>query len=135
MDQAGLRRYRRHHLLANTEDTEMTTDVKETLVQRGKRYGNFDEHARVTYNIKKAMQNSGNWETLAADQKEALDMIAHKIGRILCGDPNYDDSWHDIAGYSVLVEQRLIAAKNKGAPPPPAPSRGSLPLTGGCDRD
>ena len=34
-------------------------------------------------------------------------MILHKIGRILNGDPNYADSWHDIAGYAKLVEDEL----------------------------
>ena len=34
-------------------------------------------------------------------------MIFHKIGRIVNGDPNYADSWHDIAGYAKLVEDRL----------------------------
>ena len=38
-------------------------------------------------------------------------MVAHKIGRILNGDPNYIDSWHDIIGYTRLVEQRLDAAE------------------------
>jgi hypothetical protein len=41
------------------------------------------------------------------DQAEALDMIFHKIGRILNGDPNYADSWIDIAGYAKLVADRL----------------------------
>lgn len=47
------------------------------------------------------------WNTLAADQKEALEMIAHKLGRIANGDPDYADSWVDIAGYSKLVADRL----------------------------
>ena len=47
------------------------------------------------------------WRKLADDQREALEMTAHKIGRILNGDPNYIDSWHDISGYVRLVEQRL----------------------------
>jgi hypothetical protein len=34
-------------------------------------------------------------------------MIVHKIGRILNGDPNYDDSWADIAGYAQLVVKEL----------------------------
>ena len=34
-------------------------------------------------------------------------MIAHKIGRILNGDPNYADSWVDIAGYAQLVANEL----------------------------
>ena len=41
------------------------------------------------------------------DQKEALFMIAHKIGRIINGDPDYADSWIDIAGYAKLVGDRL----------------------------
>jgi hypothetical protein len=45
------------------------------------------------------------------DQREALDMIAHKIGRILNGDPNYADSWVDIAGYAKLVADRLESGK------------------------
>ena len=34
-------------------------------------------------------------------------MIAHKIGRILNGDPNYLDSWIDIVGYAQLIVDRL----------------------------
>ena len=44
---------------------------------------------------------------LSPDQREALEMIAHKIARILNGDPDYADSWHDIAGYAQLVADRL----------------------------
>jgi len=46
-------------------------------------------------------------KALAHDQQEALDMICHKIGRILNGDPDYADNWHDIAGYAQLVADRL----------------------------
>jgi hypothetical protein len=44
---------------------------------------------------------------LTPDQQEALDMIFHKIGRIVNGDPDYADSWIDIAGYATLVADRL----------------------------
>ena len=81
--------------------------IDATLAERGQRYGSFDGHARITQNIKRAMQDSPNWEGLADDQKETLEMVAHKIGRILNGDPNYVDSWHDIIGYTKLVETRL----------------------------
>ena len=56
------------------------------------------------------MLASPNWRhgKLASDQRETLDMIAHKIGRILNGDPNYHDSWHDIIGYTKLVADRLV---------------------------
>ena len=81
--------------------------IDATLDTRGQRYGSFDGHARVTQAIKQAMAQGRNWDSLAPDQKEALEMIAHKAGRILNGDPDYADSWHDIAGYSRLVELRL----------------------------
>ena len=46
------------------------------------------------------------------DQREALEMIAHKIARILNGDPNYADNWIDIAGYATLVANRLEKEDN-----------------------
>jgi len=83
------------------------TDIAATLSQRGSRYGAFETHARITQDLKVVMGDTPNWAFLADDQKEALEMIAHKIGRILNGDPNYDDSWIDIAGYAKLVADRL----------------------------
>lgn len=82
-------------------------DIDATLEERGNRYGSFDEHARITQNIKAAMADSPNWSTLLPEMKEALEMIAHKAGRILNGDPMYHDSWHDIIGYTKLVADKL----------------------------
>lgn len=81
--------------------------IDATLAERGSRYGAFTGHAAITQEIKRAMQRGSKWNELADDQKEALEMVAHKIGRILNGDPNYVDSWHDIIGYTKLVEDRL----------------------------
>lgn len=81
-----------------------------TLDERGKRYGKFTGHAAITQKLKDVMYTHNDWagwEALANDQKEALEMITHKIGRILNGDPNYADSWIDIAGYAKLVADRL----------------------------
>ena len=83
------------------------SNVDATLSERGQRYGEFAGHAGVTQTLKRAMGQHPGWRKLADDQKEALEMTAHKIGRILNGDPNYIDSWHDISGYVRLVEQRL----------------------------
>lgn len=81
--------------------------IASTLSERGQRYGSFRGHAAITWSIKNAMRSAGNWPKLNSSQREALDMIAHKIGRILNGDPNYADSWHDIAGYAKLVDDEL----------------------------
>ena len=85
------------------------TDIDATLAERGNRYGDFATHAQITQAIKGVMLASPNWRhgKLASDQREALDMIAHKVGRILNGDPDYHDSWHDIIGYTKLVADRL----------------------------
>ena len=39
-------------------------------------------------------------------------MIAHKMGRIVNGDPYYDDSWVDIVGYAQLVINELKHREN-----------------------
>lgn len=83
-------------------------DIADTLAERGSRYGDFAEHARITQAIKAAMVDSPNWASLPPDMREALEMNAHKVGRILNGDPNYHDSWHDIIGYTKLVADRLL---------------------------
>lgn len=88
----------------------MTTDtITQTLTERGQRYGKFTGHAEVTQMLKTVVATAlrKRDKTLAPDQQEAMDMILHKIGRIVNGDPDYDDSWVDIAGYAKLVADRL----------------------------
>ncbi len=93
--------------------------IDAVLAERGSRYGEFVDHAEVTQLIKSAMRFGDNWEDLDDDVKECLEMIAHKIGRILNGDPEYIDSWTDIIGYTRLVEKRLIAQAEPKTPATP----------------
>ena len=85
----------------------MTTELADVLTERGSRYGKFTTHAQITQALKDVMQGTEGWKRLSPAQKEALEMNAHKIGRILNGDPNYADSWVDIAGYAKLVADEL----------------------------
>ncbi len=96
--------------VADTEASE-TRGVVDTLAAREKNYGDFRDNARIAQNIKLAMQSSPVWIRggVSYDIMEALDLIASKIGRMLSGDPNYIDNWHDIAGYATLIERRLKA--------------------------
>jgi hypothetical protein len=84
-------------------------DIQATLDERGTRYGDFMGHAEITAELKGTIFKYvlARNKVLEVDQQEALDMICHKIGRILNGDPDYADSWHDIAGYAQLVANRL----------------------------
>lgn len=109
-DPGGYMRIARASL--NNIPNEGTAGIDATLTERGKRYGKFTGHADVTQRLKHIMathqsRDRTTWTYLDPDQKEALEMIAHKIGRILNGDPNYADSWVDIAGYAKLVVDRL----------------------------
>ncbi|HGW1316989.1 TPA: hypothetical protein ACNMQ1_005106 [Klebsiella pneumoniae] len=77
------------------------------ITERGSRYGKFKDGADIMQSLKDTMRDVDGWNNLTAIQKEALDMIQHKIGRILNGDPTYDDSWKDIAGYATLIVNEL----------------------------
>jgi len=81
--------------------------VDETLKQRNKYYGDFKETCRIAQNIKAALRNSPNWELLDDVKREALEMDATKTARILNGNPEHHDSWHDKIGYMRLVEKEL----------------------------
>jgi len=81
--------------------------VEQTLVERGNRYGLFVNRALLSQNLTDRMKDNVGWNSLAPHHKESLEMIQHKIARIINGDPNYDDSWRDIAGYAMLIVKQL----------------------------
>lgn len=95
--------------LNDTTPAATPTDVTAVLTERGQRYGKFISHATITQRLKDVIKANLAYQEkkLADDQQEALDMICHKLGRIVNGDPNYADSWVDIAGYAKLVADRL----------------------------
>ena len=90
----------------------MSTDVQETLNTRQNMHGDFQDNGEVMQALKDVCRSSLNWEKLRPYQKEAIDMNCHKLGRILSGDPNYVDHWHDIAGYATLVENILTTGNS-----------------------
>ena len=92
------------------------TSITTILAERGSRYGAFATHALITQRLKDVMKNTPNWNILSPSQKEALEMTAHKIGRILNGDPDYDDSWVDIGGYTKLVADDLQEVNKANTP-------------------
>lgn len=85
------------------EDKKLAT----VLSERGSRYGTLMSNATISQGLKEIIHSSSNWEAMPPDMREALDMIVHKISRIVEGDFNYDDSWIDISGYSTLIVERL----------------------------
>jgi hypothetical protein len=85
------------------------TDIDETLNERAQDYGKFKDGAALMQGIKRLLADHARAhnKTFADDQWEALEMIVHKIARIVNGNPDKVDSWVDIAGYATLVADRL----------------------------
>jgi Domain of unknown function (DUF6378) len=81
--------------------------IAKTLKQRQKTHGDFGTHAVISQHLKGTMHFYEGYRELNPVQMEALEMIAHKIARILNGNPDHHDHWHDIAGYATLVAETL----------------------------
>lgn len=86
-----------------------TVDVNKVLDSRAVDYGKFKDGARLMQGMKRLMADhaQAQGKTFADDQWEALEMIVHKIGRIVNGNSDKVDHWTDIAGYATLVADRL----------------------------
>ena len=80
------------------------TDI---LDERQKTHGDFDLTAMIAQELKVVMRQGKNWSEMDDTEREALEMIATKIGRILSGNPYEVDHWRDIAGYAALIERWL----------------------------
>jgi len=85
--------------------------VRQTLNQRQEQYGSFEDVAMITEQMVDVMRK-GYYENLAYNQKMALYMICSKMARIVNGNPNHKDSWHDIAGYATLIDNELESEKD-----------------------
>ena len=92
--------------------------IEEVLDERQKTHGSFHQHATIAQELKQVCRGKPEaspyprWNALDNEYKEALDMILHKIARILAGDPNWVDHWTDIEGYAALGRK---LAEKKGA--------------------
>mgnify|MGYP006275485251 CR=1 FL=1 len=91
-------------LPGSRERKPITTE--DLLIERGKTHGDYALHARITQEIKRIYRDGSSHDKFTDAQRESLDMIAHKIGRIIAGDPDFRDHWDDIAGYAKLVADR-----------------------------
>ena len=83
-------------------------NIDETLKDRGSLYGDYETLATTAQQLKDVVRMGQNYDSLSMPMKESVDMICHKIARIVNGgQPQEIDHWHDIAGYAKLVEDIL----------------------------
>jgi hypothetical protein len=82
-------------------------NINNLLDEREKTHGSFLEVSTVAQDIKSAMRKSKNWNDLDPRIQESLDMIGNKIGRLLSGNPLFEDHSDDIAGYAELLRKAV----------------------------
>ncbi len=83
------------------------SDINETLAVKESLYGSYSAAAAISQGIKTTMRCGISWQKLSPEQRESLEMIANRVGRILSGDPNHYESWHGISGFAELVAREL----------------------------
>lgn len=81
-------------------------NVETTLAERQNTHGDFKHNAEASRALKKCVKEQVS-VVLTDVQLEALDNICQKMARIITGNPNHADNWHDIAGYATLAEKNL----------------------------
>ena len=104
--------YAPHNVFTMPEDVRAETfpDLTEELIsERETTHGDFSDNSWVSQGLKEVIRSyeESNTHRLTRLHRDALDMIFAKVGRIVAGNPNFQDHWDDIAGYARLVSQRV----------------------------
>ena len=87
-------------------------NINEILEERGKSHGDFENNSLISQRMKFAARDGKSFGELYPFEREALDMIVHKIARIVSGDPHFNDHWDDIAGYATLASKTITKRKS-----------------------
>jgi hypothetical protein len=74
------------------------------LTERGTTHGKFAHNAQIGQALRTVYRASPSWATMPDVHREALDMIACKLSRILSGQSSVADHWADLAGYATLAK-------------------------------
>lgn len=77
--------------------------LKEILSERQATHGSFETHSKIAQGLKRVVAEGVSYNKLTDIQKEGLEMVLHKIARIVNGNPNTREHWIDGAGYCTLV--------------------------------
>lgn len=93
----------------------MMSEVKETLKERGKVYGDYKGGSEFRANVMELIVDryaKVNHGGMPAIHMVYVYDIVNKLSR-LAVTPYHIDTWHDIAGYATLVEKALRKAEKQ----------------------
>lgn len=89
--------------VSEPEESKTSSATGRLTDTRKQSHGKIQDVGEVSQKFKAITHAAKNWETMSDSQREALDLIVHKIARILVGDPDFKDHWDDIAGYASIA--------------------------------
>lgn len=95
------------------ECDEEPPTIDAVLAQRGNRYGSFEDNAKTTQMLQNVLHSQEGWYNLSFVQRESIEMIMHKISRLVNGDPLYLDTVVDIDGYNKLMLNHMKERREK----------------------
>lgn len=85
------------------------TEREPLLQERQTTHGSFTKNAVISQELKTIFDENLEFRGASTEvhsvHREALDMIALKLSRILSGHANFKDHWDDIAGYAKLASE------------------------------
>lgn len=79
-------------------------NVEDTLAQRNNVHGDYAKSASIKDEVLARLECTPNWEKMDSVGRQTIRMIVEKLGRVMFGDWSFVDHWHDIAGYSTLMQ-------------------------------
>lgn len=91
----------------------MPSEINKVLAERGVNYGDFSFVAFRSQQIQNHLRVHDPEKQYTPTQREALQMIASKLARIVTGNPGHRDSWIDIAGYAQLAANSIEKTEPK----------------------
>lgn len=77
--------------------------LDEVLKERKGQHGNFLDHSKIAQSLKRTVKSGVSYNQLTDIELEGLEMMLHKIARIVSGNPHLREHWIDCSGYSTLV--------------------------------
>ena len=106
---AEIEKVRQETIKITIDELKHRVGVDATLAERQATYGSFEDVAFVTENVMGVLSKArpNGLSDLPHTHRMALYMIVSKMARIVNGDFNHLDSWHDIGGYAKLIENLI----------------------------
>ena len=87
--------------ILNIDEVNIAVNIRDSS------YGGFEGISDTCQKFKDIARDCPSWKNLEASEREGLDMIFHKITRILYSPGKIRDSWVDIGGYAKATLKAL----------------------------